>query len=460
MFQNGQRVCFRNGGDPARIQKVQIAYGKDRQRVPRVIPTNDLNATQVQVVTGADAARYPFIDPIGIVGAPAAWYRADTGVTVTGQGASTVADQSGNGRDLLQGTDANRPPYLSYSGEKYCWSLGVASNTVTAPTETLTGSQTFTYDIALDDYTPSANVTLFSKLSGNNGIELLLLTTGVLRLRIGDGAAVTNVDSTVAVGTTDGTRHTFVAAWSDGVGASFTVDGSALGTAVAAVKTLTNAATTATIGPWSGKIYRARIGTNYDFNPDLDGSDQAATITSSATGEIWTINKSGGLPAQIVARPSLLFDGTADYLKTNAFTLNQPETVYIVFKQVSYTVNDVICDGNTSGTLRILQGANSGELYMRISSTIQGGSLALGTYGVASHVSNGANSVLGINLVSPATGDIGSANAGGFTLGSNATPGAYANIQVLEVLVAAAAHSSEQRARIVQYLAGRHGIAL
>lgn len=41
--------------------------------------------------------------------APAAWYRYNTGITVTGSGVSTWADQSGNGNDLLQGTDTNRP---------------------------------------------------------------------------------------------------------------------------------------------------------------------------------------------------------------------------------------------------------------------------------------------------------------------------------------------------------------
>jgi hypothetical protein len=40
---------------------------------------------------------------------PAAWFRLGQGITVTGAGVSTWADQSGNGRDLLQATDTNRP---------------------------------------------------------------------------------------------------------------------------------------------------------------------------------------------------------------------------------------------------------------------------------------------------------------------------------------------------------------
>lgn len=39
------------------------------------------------------------------------WYRKGIGVTVTGQGVSKWEDQSGNGRDLLQTTDLDRPDF-------------------------------------------------------------------------------------------------------------------------------------------------------------------------------------------------------------------------------------------------------------------------------------------------------------------------------------------------------------
>jgi len=40
---------------------------------------------------------------------PQAWFRYGVGITVTGAGVSTWADQSGLGHDLLQATDAARP---------------------------------------------------------------------------------------------------------------------------------------------------------------------------------------------------------------------------------------------------------------------------------------------------------------------------------------------------------------
>ena len=44
------------------------------------------------------------------------WLRADLGITVTGSGVSTWADQSGGGRNVTQGTDAKRPPWANNTG--------------------------------------------------------------------------------------------------------------------------------------------------------------------------------------------------------------------------------------------------------------------------------------------------------------------------------------------------------
>lgn len=38
-----------------------------------------------------------------------AWFRSDLGVSIVGSGVATWADQSGNARDVTQGTDPNRP---------------------------------------------------------------------------------------------------------------------------------------------------------------------------------------------------------------------------------------------------------------------------------------------------------------------------------------------------------------
>ena len=162
----------------------------------------------------------------------AAWYDlSDSSSYITATGVKLLGDKSGN------------------SNVNVFASGGAASNTATAPTASITGNQTLTADLTLLSFTaPASNVTLFSKLNGNSGIEWLLLTTGVLRLRIGDGAAITNFDSTVATTAAVLTRTTLQAVYTDNTNVIFNVSGVQLGTTVAVNKVLANGAASATVG--------------------------------------------------------------------------------------------------------------------------------------------------------------------------------------------------------------------
>src|SRR3990167_628749 len=84
-----------------------------------VVMTDDGQAGYTTDAIGADVAYLngAAIDSSGRLYAtvldPVAWFRFNIGITETGQGVSTWADQSGEGNDLLQGTDAARPPKQS-----------------------------------------------------------------------------------------------------------------------------------------------------------------------------------------------------------------------------------------------------------------------------------------------------------------------------------------------------------
>jgi hypothetical protein len=176
-------------------------------------------------------------------------------------------------------------PTYNASDPKFARNAGTAGNYFTAPNETVTGSKTFTFDIRAETYLPASDIVLASKLSGNNGFEVKLRTDGKLQLTIGDGASLTSITSTAATGIADAIRATLEVAWTDGASASFSVNGTALGTAVTAVKTLTSAAVVLTIGPWVGDLYRAQVGSIYDM--DLDSWVSGNTFLSAA-GETWT----------------------------------------------------------------------------------------------------------------------------------------------------------------------------
>lgn len=151
---------------------------------------------------------------------------------------------------------------------------------------------------------------------------------------------------------------------------------------------------------------------------------------------------------------SITFDGVDNYLKCDAFTLDQPETVYLLMKQVTWTVDEYFVDGNASqtGGLQTITATpsfrqNAGAV------TAANENLAVDAYGVVSAVFNGASSLSQVNLTASVAGDAGASNMGGFTLAARGTNTNFAHIQVKEVLIYAAAHDAATRARVIRYLA-------
>jgi hypothetical protein len=394
----------------------------------------------------------------------AAWYDIADLSSLTYDGSnrvSLVADKSGNSGSIAFVSD------------------GAASNTATTATKSITGNQTMTFDIAATDWTPAANYTLFSKLNGNSGLEVLLLTTGVIRVRVGDGSAITNFDSNAANTLTDLTRHTLVITYVDNASVAFTIDGTALGTTVTVNKILADGSATATIGTgFAGRIYRARIGSLYDFNPAASAR-MAASVTDGVSGT-WTINTSGATGARICgerdlyqgtvanqpvlttgARPYLTFDGSNDYLKAAPFSLSQPETVYFVGSQVSWTINDVLLDGGSASTMRLSQQGTTPSVSFYAGSSFigVGAAWAVATQACVSVLFQSPNGKGRVNRGAQATGDPGNASASGFTLGARADGSAAGNITASEVAIYAAAHNSVTQSQMINYEMTRWGIS-
>lgn len=151
---------------------------------------------------------------------------------------------------------------------------------------------------------------------------------------------------------------------------------------------------------------------------------------------------------------SILFDGSDNYMQVT-FTLDQPYTVYCLFRSLSFTANDRVFDGVTA-TARVVQGAASPTLTMNAGVSIAhpDGGLPVDIYGVIGCVFNGASSVFQINTLSR-SGNAGANNPGGFTLAaSSGVAAAFGHIQVKEVIIFPAAHDAGQRSKVISYLAG------
>jgi hypothetical protein len=197
--------------------------------------------------------------------------------------------------------------------------------------------------------------------------------------------------------------------------------------------------------------------------------DQGITVTGSGVSQWDDISGNGrhlkqGADANrpaLQADGTVLFNGTSHFLKCDAFTLNQPETVYLLFKQVSWTASDTFFDGNADATGRLYQLSSSPSMQASAGAAlaVMAGP-AIGSVGVVSLVFNGASSSASVNNGAATTGDAGASNMGGFTLGTRgSTVDRFANIQVSEAIIFPAAHDAATRARIVAGLMARHGVA-
>lgn len=151
---------------------------------------------------------------------------------------------------------------------------------------------------------------------------------------------------------------------------------------------------------------------------------------------------------------SILFDGVDNFLKADAFTLNQPETIYILGKQITWTALDAWADGDGTSTGRIYQAGTTPQVKLLAGALLGTISPPLDTYGIITSIFNGASSVLQFNNDIPFTGDAGAENMGGFTLAKLGGAGVYGNIQVKECIIYNVAHDAATRAKVINYLAG------
>jgi hypothetical protein len=159
---------------------------------------------------------------------------------------------------------------------------------------------------------------------------------------------------------------------------------------------------------------------------------------------------------------SILWNGTSHFLKTPAFTLAQPETIYLLMKQVTWTGGDYIFDGNATNTGAMRQVSSTPRIDLfGGGSSADNANLPVDTWGVVTGQINGASSITMVNnLLTTSSGDI-VGDMNGFTLGASGNgTGQFSNIQVKEVLIFPSAHDATTRADVIRYLAALGDVTL
>ncbi len=230
----------------------------------------------------------------------------------------------------------------------------------------------------------------------------------------------------------------------------------------------------------TGNIYRAQLyngiaGTlAFDANFTLPAKLAASFTESSVNAATVTINTSGDLGARISGARDLVqltaakqpafsvvggyntatFDGSNDYMKAAAFSYSQPESVYFVGSQVTWTVSHHFLDGGTVAAMAMFQ-RNVTPRFTLQSGGVDSGqnaNLAVNTKGVVSAIFNGASSSSTVNLGSTVSSTLVAGAANGFTLAERAdVPGLSANITFNEALLRSAADDATTQAQLTSY---------
>lgn len=160
------------------------------------------------------------------------------------------------------------------------------------------------------------------------------------------------------------------------------------------------------------------------------------------------------------SKPVVRFDGTDDVLETTGFTLNQPETVFIVATFRSARVaNDTLIDGATTNNMRVFRTVTGLQQY----AGANGPHLTLDPEGwhVYSFIYNGASSEARYDGANLATGNPSTNNAGGIAIGGNGTLGTEnAPVDVAEIAVYSSALSEANRSGIERHLGLKYGITV
>lgn len=150
----------------------------------------------------------------------------------------------------------------------------------------------------------------------------------------------------------------------------------------------------------------------------------------------------------------ILFDGINDFMITTPFAYIQPESVYMIFRQVTWIQAATILSGYTSAQTNVYQNYISPGIRATAGNpSDQNLSLPLNTWGILRVVFNGVSSKIQIGENPALTGDFGVGNMGGFQLASLYGGGSnWSNIEVSQIILRKIVDTPNNDTLIYNYL--------
>ena len=188
-----------------------------------------------------------------------------------------------------------------------------------------------------------------------------------------------------------------------------------------------------------------------------DGSDFVSRWNDKLGSGHDLIQATGTNQPKWVDVDGILFDGVDNYLRAVNFTWNQPCEIFIVMKQLTWTLNDIFFDGGALDRGEIYQFNIANKISEYCGGTVKTFVWTLNNYGVLRILFNGAGGHMQIGTGTLQT-FTGASNMAGFILGARFNASAFANIQVKEIILRKIADISGDETAIYNYLATKYGI--
>jgi len=208
---------------------------------------------------------------------------------------------------------------------------------------------------------------------------------------------------------------------------------------------------TGVVAWWDGNVGQATDGgVGWDWTDIIDGKILNAPVADN-------IPTAGALNGHA----TLIFDGTNDYMRVaNSFNITQPITIYVVVKQITWTNSEFWWDSKTAD--RMLMGQLGTTPTLKISAgpgfAADNTDLAVNTWGVVRVVYSGASSSIRVDDNAATTGNAGTQNADGFSLGAVYSGGFLSNIEVAEIIIYTGATVASFDTQIMNYLNTKYGL--
>jgi peptidoglycan/xylan/chitin deacetylase (PgdA/CDA1 family) len=170
----------------------------------------------------------------------------------------------------------------------------------------------------------------------------------------------------------------------------------------------------------------------------------------NTVGELYDLLQAVGVQQPIWNEDGISFSGAGHSLQCAEMPFNSPVTFYLYFKQISWTIYDIVLAYDNEVGKNIWQVGTTPRL--QAGGTINNTDLSINTWGVLKFCLNGANSWFQINNGTVYTGSI-TGNMASLTLGSLfAQNSSFSNIKLKDLIVRNIAESVSNNAIVTDYL--------